>query len=285
MHIAKVEHQINLFNREIRDHTKKNATSLDINEMFNIDEVQKRLESKLARLRRVLVTLKEQEMDKNMNQQYVMKPTDEIDTYYSKAVKQFGYVNLYATLLPYTSFLFWVCGWFSIRIKLISISQYSRRMRARQVTDIGIWKTLTAFITFASIPMNLAVIMLIGDDNPNRADDEKMTQSETVKFIISWSEYWNMEKARILLFSMEHILFFLLIVIMYKWVVIPEDIKTKLNARGQEMDLAKDKMDSLREEMPEFDSIRSRKMLIREYLDTEKSKTNDKGTLVEEEFE
>ena len=59
-------------------------------------------------------------------------------------------------------------------------------MRARQVTSIGIWRTLTAFVTFASIPMNIAVVMLIGDDDPNKAIDEPKTESETIKMIKSF---------------------------------------------------------------------------------------------------
>jgi hypothetical protein len=137
-------------------------------------------------LRRILVNLKEQEMDMKMKQQYIMNKEDQTNAFYQNAVKQFGYVNLYATLLPFSSFLIYICGWFSIDFKLKSVGKYSRRMRARQVTNIGIWRTLTAFVTFASIPMNLAVIMLIGDDSPNKAADEPATESETIKFIKSW---------------------------------------------------------------------------------------------------
>jgi hypothetical protein len=50
--------------------------------MFELDKNQKIMMKKLARLRRVLVALKEQEMDMKMNQQYNMKKTDQIDTYY-----------------------------------------------------------------------------------------------------------------------------------------------------------------------------------------------------------
>lgn len=80
-HLDKVEEQISILNKKIRAHRKKTA-SLDTKKLFEVSSEQRKFESWLARLRRVLVALKEQEMDKNMNQQYIMKKTDQIDEYY-----------------------------------------------------------------------------------------------------------------------------------------------------------------------------------------------------------
>ena len=133
--------------------------------------------------------------------------------------------------------------------------------------------------------MNLAVFMLIGDDDPNRTDDQRKSQSETVKFIISWSDKWGTQEARLLLFCFEHILFFFLIVMIYKWVVIPEDVKDTLNARGQEMGLAQKRMASLREELPEYNSIRNRKLMLKEFLDLEIDSDNEDGRLMKDDFD
>ena len=84
---------------------------------------------------------------------------------------------------------------------------------------------------------------------------------------------------------MEHILFFILIIIIYKYQIVDDDVQNKLNARTQEAGLAQKRLASLREELPEYNSIKERKLTLREYLKNQQDPKNEKGCLTKEDFE
>ena len=51
-----------------------------------------------------------------------------------------------------------------VKIKLNSLAHYNRRFEAQPADGIGAWYGIIQFIALASIPINIFIILMVGQD-------------------------------------------------------------------------------------------------------------------------
>ena len=75
-----------------------------------------------------------------------------------------GYICFFGctfTLAPLASV---ITNLIEVKIKLNSLAHYNRRFEAQPADGIGAWYGIIQFIALASIPINIFIILMVGQD-------------------------------------------------------------------------------------------------------------------------
>ncbi len=100
------------------------------------------------------------------------KTSNTLVFYYQEAIIQMGYICFFGctfTLAPFASVL---TNLIEIRIKLNSLAHYSRRFPAQPANDIGNWEGIIQFIALFTIPINIYIMLLLGQDPLTEANKD-----------------------------------------------------------------------------------------------------------------
>lgn len=92
------------------------------------------------------------------------------------------------------------------------------------------WAKITQFIAFVAIPINIYIILLCGNDTIGQNEG---TKSKTVDWLLSKdSELWNKYTICLFLFSLEHVIFIIMVIIEAYIPDVPANIKDENRKRA-----------------------------------------------------
>lgn len=122
--------------------------------------------------------------------------------FYNEAIIQFGFIILFSPAFSLAPLFSVVTNALEIKIKLNSMSYYSRRMTAEGANGIGAWLPIMEFVAMVSIPVNVALIYWTGNIETG--------MSSLVEVLsLRDSERWTPFNIFLLCVALEHVLIFL----------------------------------------------------------------------------
>ena len=137
--------------------------------------------------------------------------------YYNEAMIQLGFIVFFAPVFPLAPLFSFLTNLLEIFIKMNALSEVSRRFVAEGANGIGSWINIMEFMSFISIPINIAIIYF--------AADGPGTESTIVKKLAE--ENWSDKTIVLAIVGLEHIV---LIMKAFLSVVIPDVPETVISA-------------------------------------------------------
>lgn len=121
---------------------------------------------------------------------------------YLEAIKQFGFIVLFANAFPLASVFCFFTNLLEIRIKMNNMFYYSRRPIAEGASGIGSWVNIMEFLAMLSIPTNFAAIYF-----SDGGGFGKNGESPVVIWLRNHNIFWNKGNIILLIVGVEHLLF------------------------------------------------------------------------------
>ena len=89
-----------------------------------------------------------------------MQPAPETLVYfYNEAVIQMGFIAFFAVVFPFAPLFSFLTNLLEVVIKLKTFAEYGKRNLAQCASGAGNWMSITSFITYFAIPINLAILL------------------------------------------------------------------------------------------------------------------------------
>ena len=132
-------------------------------------------------------------------------PEDTLIHFYNEAVIQLGFIVFFACVFPLAPLFSLLTNMLEIRIKLNSMSLYSRRFPAKGANGIGSWAGIMELISLVSIPINFA-ILYFATKGGYLSKDAEVRQSETVEYLMVNSPGSTLLDTVLVMVLLEHIL-------------------------------------------------------------------------------
>ena len=82
--------------------------------------------------------------------------------FYNEQFVQLGFISFFAFVFPPAPLFSLVTNFLEIRVKLNSMTYYSKRNFAEGASGIGSWLPIMELISMISIPINVAIIYFTG---------------------------------------------------------------------------------------------------------------------------
>jgi hypothetical protein len=190
------------------------------------------------------------------------KQSDSLVFYYMEAIVQMGYLTFFGSSFTLAAFFSVITNLLEVQIKLNSLGHYSRRFHSQPASGIGTWNKIINLIVILTIPINVFVILLVGEDTD---PDAPRTKSQTVIWLMGLDpETWNLFHIALLFFIVEHAVFGLSILIQFLIPDTPKSVKEEISIRKKieiqgRQDIIKYKvnrnLDSLEDTIKKLDEV------------------------------
>jgi len=121
-------------------------------------------------------------MHEHIEVQLVMsQPSDTLIYFYNEGIIQLGFIVFFAVVFPLAPLFSFLTNLLEIKIKLNSMSFYSRRFQAKGASGIGSWINVMELISMVAIPINVAILLFT---TYGKDDKGQYPFSATVQFLM-----------------------------------------------------------------------------------------------------
>ena len=104
--------------------------------------------------------LEDLRLHREIERQLQMQPAPETLVYfYNEAVIQMGFIAFFAVVFPFAPLFSFLTNLLEVVIKLKTFAEYGKRNLAQCASGAGNWMSITSFITYFAIPINLAILL------------------------------------------------------------------------------------------------------------------------------
>ena len=189
-----------------------------------------------------------------------------------------GYLTFFGSSFTLAAFFSVITNLLEVQIKLNSLGHYSRRFHSQPASGIGTWNKIINLIVILTIPINVFVILLVGEQ---KDPDAPRVQSQTVLWLMGLDpEKWNLFHIALLFFIVEHAVFGLSILIQFLIPDTPQSVKEEISIRKKievyaRADIIKYKvnrnLDSLEDTIKKLDTVS--KQIAKRDNEAERQKT------------
>ena len=133
-----------------------------------------------------------------------MQPGSESLIYfYNEGIIQLGFIVFFACVFPLAPLFSFGTNLLEIRIKLNSMSKFSRRFQAQGASGIGSWTGVMELISLIAIPINIAILLFTGKGKDETGD---YGYSATVTWLLGKEAIVSPFEVAMILVLVEHII-------------------------------------------------------------------------------
>ena len=209
-------------------------------------------------------------MHRDVEEQLVMRNKPSVLVgYYNEGILQMSMIVYYALAFPLAPLFSYLTNLIDFDIKLKSLAKYDRRSWCEQANGIGEWLGVMEFMSFVSIPMNIAICYFTRA--PPAGDSEYEKQSEIVKWLIDRDpEFFTITNAILIIVMIEHIL---IIFKIFLAGLIP-DVPQKVHDNDYKRDIQKQQAQAMLKQIKESKNMKSFNEIL-----AEKQKKEDLATI------
>ena len=173
-----------------------------------------------------VLAFKEAELGQLCEEQMVMKTEkgEQFVWFYNEAIIQLGFISFFAFVFPAAPVFSLITNFIEIRVKLNSMTYYSKRTIAEGARGIGSWLPIMELISMVCIPINVAVVFWTGMKGEDSALVKALNAMDKARVDAGEEARWSHLNIVLLLVLMEHLILALKIAMAILIPDVPEEV-------------------------------------------------------------